>query len=151
MGFGRSECPHCTRGDPKCPHCTRGDPCVWFPVHCWHQVSTSSTSPAVGGCEPAGSAGGESSCFSWADTPSFGLGLMFSLADRPLLPPLASLCWQHRRCSQHPLSQTDLAAISSLTREMTMLIVLPSTNPTCAGRELRDPWEALGTSCCDLL
>lgn len=73
------------------------------------------------------------------------------LTDHSSLPPSALPRWQHRRCSEHPLSHPDLAAISSLTRKMTLLVVLPPTNPTCAGRELPDPWEALGTSCCELL
>lgn len=73
------------------------------------------------------------------------------LTDHSSLPPSALPRWQHRRCSEHPLSHPDLAAISSLTRKMTLLVVLPPTNPTCAGRELPDPWEALGTSCCDQL
>lgn len=34
---------------------------------------------------------------------------------------------------------------------MTLLVALAPTNPTCAGRELPDPWEALSTSCCGLL
>ena len=45
------------------------------------------------------------------------------------------------------LSQPDLAAVSfPLTRKLTLLIALHPTNPARAGRELRDPWEALGTS-----
>lgn len=133
-GLGRSECPHCTHSEPKLPHCTHSDlcactaqgtagtKCLHHPYHqLWGPVSLQgllgerfpaflgqiSLPLALGSCSP------------W-------------LTDRSSLPRR----WQHRRCTQQPLSQPGLATIPSLTRKMTLLVVLPPTNPTCAGREL---------------
>lgn len=85
----------------------------------------------------------------WADIPAFGFGLIFFLAGRMLLAPLASLHLLHRWCSQHPASQPDLAAVSfPLTRKLTLLVALqtqPVLEKSCEslGMPLALPYRGL--------